>query len=80
MTLIYKIIFENYEGEYFTEFYHEKTNAYARFYELKLEAENKDEFEFDEETDEISFFDAGYNEYSTFIHLKTDTLENLFMD
>lgn len=81
---VYRIKFENYEGEYFIELYHHEENAKARFKEVRAEAKNKPEFNFHNESESyyygFSFFDADYNEYSTFITLERIPYEQLFED
>lgn len=84
MKYIYRIEFENYEGEYFIELYHHEENAKTRFEELRTEAKDKSEYdEYDEEENYyygFSFFDASYNEHSTFITLTKCDYERLFED
>lgn len=75
---IYKITFDNYQGENFIELYHKKQNAISRFKELKQDAQTKAEF--DDEINMISFFDHDYNEYSTYITFEECTLDSLFYD
>lgn len=77
---IYEIILDNYKGETTFELYHTETAARARMYELVQEAKYKEEFDYEEDDDEFSFFDPNYNEFSTFITLRKTTLESLFMD
>lgn len=77
---IYKIKLDNYEGDTTFELYHTETAARARMYELVQEAKDKEEFDYQEDEDELSFFDANYNEFSTYITLRKTTLESLFMD
>ena len=84
IVFVYRIEFENYEGEYFIELYHHEANAKARFEELRTEAKNKPEFDSHDENENyyygFSFFDADYNEYSTFITLERIPYERLFED
>lgn len=80
MTTIYELTLENYEGETTFELYHTECAARARLYELALEAEDMDEFDYQEDDGALSFFDPSYNEFSTFITLRETTLESLFMD
>lgn len=75
---IYTISFDNYHGETYVEHYFQLKHALARFIELQDEGKAKDEFEFRQNY--FSFFDAGYNEYSTYIELTDGTLKDLFMD
>lgn len=82
---VYRIEFENYEGEHFIELYHHEENAKARLEELRAEVENKSEFDSYDDDDEsyyygFSFFDPTYNEYSTFITLTKCDYEELFED
>lgn len=81
---IYRIEFNNYEGESFIALYHHEENAKARFEELRTEAKSKSEFEsYDEDKNyyySFSFFDADYNEDSTFITLTRCKYEELFED
>ena len=78
MTTIYKITFDNYQGENFIELYHKEENARARYQELM--EEGKKHQEFDEEEFSFSFFDPRYNEYSTYIYFKECDLDSLFYD
>lgn len=80
MTTIYVIKLDNYEGETTFELYHTECAARARLYELAQEAEDMDEFDYEEDDNELSFFDPSYNEFSTYITLRKTTLESLFMD
>lgn len=75
---IYTISLDNYHGETYAEHYFQMKHALARFLELRDEGKTKDEFEFDQNS--FSFFDAGYNEYSTYITLTDSTLKDLFVD
>lgn len=75
---VYTISFDNYHGETYVEHYFQLKHALARFIELQDEGKAKDEFEFRQNY--FSFFDAGYNEYSTYIELTDSTLKDLFMD
>lgn len=75
---IYTISLENYQGETFVEHYFQKKNALARFHELQKEGKAKDEFQ--SRQNSFAFFDANYNEYSTYITLTDGTLKDLFMD
>ena len=75
---IYTISFDNYHGETYEEHYFQMKHALARFLELRDEGKTKDEFEFCQNS--FSFFDAGYNEYSTYITLTDSTLKDLFKD
>lgn len=75
---VYTISLDNYHGETYAEHYFQLKHALARFIELQDEGKAKDEFEFRQNY--FSFFDAGYNEYSTYIELTDGTLKDLFMD
>lgn len=75
---IYTISLDNYHGETYVEHYFQMKHALARFLELRDEGKTKDEFKFYE--NEFSFFDAGHNEYSTYITLTDSTLKDLFSD
>ena len=75
---IYTISLDNYHGETYAEHYLQMKHALTRFLELRDEGKTKDEFEFCQNS--FSFFDAGYNEYSTYITLTDGTLKNLFVD
>lgn len=75
---IYTISLDNYHGETYVEHYFQLKHALARFIELQDEGKAKDEFEFRQNY--FSFFDAGYNEYSTYIDLTESALKDLFMD
>jgi len=75
---VYIISLENYHGETYKEYYFQKKHAFARFIELKKEGKMQDKFEFYQ--DHFQFFDANYNEYSTYITLTDCALKDLFMD
>ena len=75
---IYTINLENYHGETYVEHYFQKKHALARFRELQKEGKAKDEFQSRQNL--FAFFDADYNEYSTYITLTDGTLKDLFMD
>lgn len=75
---IYTITFENYQGESFTEHFFQLKNALARFTALLDEGMEKDEFE--HHGNNFSFFDAGYNEYSTYISMTEGIVKDLFSD
>lgn len=75
---VYTISFDNYHGETYVEHYFQLKHALARFIELQDEGKAKEEFEFRQNY--FSFFDANYNEYSTYIELTDSTLKDLFMD
>lgn len=75
---IYTISLENYHGETYVEHYFQKKNALARFHELQKEGKAKDEFQ--SRQNFFEFFDANYNEYSTYITLTDGILKDLFMD
>lgn len=77
---IYEIKLDNYEGETTFELYITETGARARMYDLIQEAKDKNEFDYQEDDDVLSFFDPNYNEFSTYITLRKTTLESLFMD
>ena len=81
---VYRIEFENYEGESFTELYHHEENAKARFEEIRAEVKSKPEFNLYAENDtyyyRLSFFDSDYNEYFTSITLTRRDYELLFED
>jgi len=80
MTTIYVIKLDNYEGETTFELYHTECAARARLYDLAQEAEDMDEYDYEEDDDVLSFFNPSYNEFSTYITLRKTTLESLFMD
>ena len=75
---IYTITFENYHGEHFVEHYFQLQNALARFLELRDEGKDCDEFA--SKKNMFSFFDANYNEYSTYISLTESLVKELFSD
>lgn len=75
---IYTITFENYHGESFTEHFFQLKNALARFMALWDEGMEKDEFAHN--NNDFSFFDANYNEYSTYISMTEGFVKNLFSD
>lgn len=75
---VYTIHLDNYHGETYAEHYFQIENALARFLELRDEGKAQDEFECCKNS--FMFFDANYNEYSTYISLTDGTLKDLFMD
>lgn len=75
---IYKITFNNYQGEDSIELYHKKENARTRYQELMEEGKRCQEFDRSEFS--FSYFDANYNEYSTFINFEECDLDSLFYD
>lgn len=75
---IYTIVFENYQGESFTEHFFQLKNALARFTTLLNESREKDEFE--HHGNNFGFFDAAYNEYSTYISMTEGVMKDLFSD
>ena len=79
MDKYYVIEFNNYEGESFEERYRDESNAKARFYELWQEYKDYDEFD-GTMFEEFSYFDANYNEYSTYITLSSYPMSELFCD
>lgn len=80
MEIIYVIKLENYQGETNYEFFHHKDNAKLRYIELLNENKDKDEFEYYDNKQGFSFFDASYNEYSTYISFIEIPLNELFED
>ena len=82
METIYVIKFDNYHGETDFEFFHYKDNAKRRYNELLKENRDKDEFKYYYNNNEqgFSFFDADYNEFSTYISFVETSLNNLFSD
>lgn len=81
---VYRITFENYEGDNFIELYHHEENATARYNELYNEGKHYSEFESDSALDNqwrwISYFNANINEYSTIITLHRIEYDQLFED
>lgn len=77
-TKVYTISLDNYHGETYAEHYFQKEHALARFLELQDEGKARDEFKLCQNY--FSFFDANYNEYSTYVDLTDSTLKDLFMD
>jgi len=75
---IYTITLDNYHGESSTEHFFQLKNALARFMALRDEGMSKDEFMHHD--DYFSFFDADYNEYSTYISMTENIVKNLFSD
>lgn len=78
MNTIYRIYLNNYQGEDSFELYHKKENALARYQELMEEGKICQEF--CKEDSSFSFFDAEFNEYSTFIYFDECELNSLFFD
>ena len=77
-TKVYTINLYNYHGETYTEHYFQLNHALTRFLELQDECKTKDEFESFQNA--FMFFDANFNEDSTYISLVETTLKDLFMD
>ena len=80
MEKIWEIIYKNYQGDYFSEYYHYEKNAKETFLQLYEENQNQQEFEGSLDDWKFSYFDPNYNEYSTFISLKEMTMDELFAD
>ena len=78
MSKIYKITLDNYCGENGMELYHQSINAKKRFRELCREGKGYDEYVGNSLS--CSYFNASYNEYSTYITLEEMELEDLFYD
>ena len=78
-TKIYIINYENYHGEYFTEYYLHPENAFNRLLALMDEGKQQDEYKCDG-LYSFSFFDSNYNADSTYIEMSEGTLKNLFQD
>ena len=80
MEKIWEITYKNYQGDYFSEYYHYEINAKRTFFQLYKENKDQQEFEGRSENWEFSYFDPNYNEYSTFISLKEMTMDEFFVD
>lgn len=80
MEKIWEITYRNYQGDYFSEYYHYEINAKQTFFQLYKENKDQQEFEGRSENWEFSYFDPNYNEYSTFISLKEKTMDEFFAD
>lgn len=78
-TKIYIIDYQNYHGEYFTEYYLHPENALKQLMRLVEEAKTFDEFECDS-LYSFSYFNANINSESTCIEMSEVTLKNLFQD
>lgn len=78
-TKIYIIDYQNYHGEYFTEYYLHPENALKQLMWLMEEAKTFDEFECDSMYS-FSYFNANVNSDSTYIEMSEGTLKNLFQD
>lgn len=78
-TKIYIIDYQNYHGQYFTEYYLNPANALRKLIELMDEGKQQDEYQYDG-LYSFSFFDADYNADSTYIEMSESTLKNLFQD
>ena len=78
-TKIYILKYENYQGEYFTEYYLNPETAREQLRVLMNEARRESEYECNS-IDYLSFFDADYNSDSTIITLSEIQLKNLFKD
>ena len=76
---IYIIDYQNYHGEYFTEYYLHPENALKQLMMLMDEGKQQDEYKY-EGLYSFSFFDANYNADSTYIEMSEGTLKNLFRD
>ena len=79
METIYKITLDNYHGEYSFELYRDRKKAYDRYTALWQEGCCQEEFKC-EDSDTFSYFDANYNEYSTYIMIEECKLDDLFFD
>ena len=77
-TKVYTIELNNYHGDSYAEHYLNSDKALNRFNELK--EEGKMLMEFASDSNGFSFFDCGYNEYSTIISFHVGTVKNLFVD
>ena len=75
---VYKIEFSNYMGQTFIELYYKGINAKKRFRDLCKEGKKYEEFE--QDGNACTYFNADYNEYSTFITLEEVPLSALFYD
>ena len=81
MEKIWEITYRNYQGDYFSEYYHYEINAKETFLQLYEENRHQQEFEGSFVGDwKFSYFDPNYNEYSTFISLKEMTMDEFFAD
>ena len=78
-TKIYIIDYQNYHGEYFTEYYLHPENALKQLMMLMEEAKTFDEFECDSMYS-FSYFNPNINSDSTYIEMSEGTLKNLFQD
>lgn len=78
-TKIYIIDYQNYHGEYFTEYYLHPENALKQLMMLMEEAKTFDEFECDSMYS-FSYFNPNINSDSTYIEMSESTLKNLFRD
>lgn len=75
---VYTINLDNYHGETYVEHYFQWNHALTRFLELRDEGKTKDEFESSQNA--FTFFDADFNEYSTYISLVETALKDMFID
>ena len=80
MEKIWEITYKNYQGDYFSEYYHYEKNAKETFLQLYEENQNQQEFEGCLDDWKFSYFDPNYNEYNTFISLKEMTMDEFFAD
>lgn len=78
-TKIYIIDYQNYHGEYFTEYYLHPENALKQLMMLMEEAKTFDEFECDSMYS-FSYFNPNINSDSTYIEMSEGTLKNMFQD
>ena len=78
-TKIYIIDYQNYHGEYFTEYYLHPENALKQLMMLMEEAKTFDEFECDRMYS-FSYFNPNINSDSTYIEMSEGTLKNMFQD
>lgn len=78
-TKIYIINYQNYNGEYFTEYYLRPENALKQLMMLMEEAKTFDEFRC-EGIYSFSYFNANVNSDSTYIEMSEGILKNLFQD
>ena len=79
-TPVYAIVFNNYIGDDFNEYYLHLENALKRFNDLKEEAKMYKFPEYEENDNSFSYFNPNINEYSTYIDLLNLTVSSVFID
>jgi hypothetical protein len=77
-NLYWAIVCENYQGGDETYYFTSHEVAMKNF--LKIVNSHKDEDEFRSDEDSCSWFDCGFNEYSTYIYVTERLLPEVYDD